>query len=212
MGFVVSAPLARRFFALGTKTSSLAICLVIGAATSAMAQAGGGAVYAMTYLDVSTDWVLQGAGLIKQYRDTSQREAGNLEFTVLQETTRPNRFAIHESWSNRSAYDANEKAPQMAALRDGLKPLAGAPLDRRTYRPLSIGPTRNAGSGAPVYMVLFLDVFPPGLIPTLAAVKDAAVAARKGEGNLRYDVEQEGVGLGNHMIRRVAEPRRFRFL
>jgi quinol monooxygenase YgiN len=37
-------------------------------------------------------------------------------------------------------------------------------------------------------------------IPTLAAVKDAAVAARKGEGNLRYDVEQEGVGLGNHMI------------
>src|SRR6516225_4268421 len=91
MGFVVSAPLAWRFFALGT--SSLAICLVIGAATTAMAQAGGGAVYAMTYLDVSTDWVLQGAGLMKQYRDMSRREAGNLEFTVLQETTRPNRFA-----------------------------------------------------------------------------------------------------------------------
>ena len=111
-----------------------------------------------------------------------------------------NRFAIHESWGNRSAYDANEKTPQMAALREGLKPLAGAPLDRRTYRPLSIGPTRNAGSDSAVYMVLFLDVFPPGLNQTLAAVKDAAVAARKGEGNLRYDVEQEGVGLGNHMI------------
>ena len=88
----------------------------------------------------------------------------------------------------------------MAALRDGLEPLAGAPLDRRTYRPLSIGPTRNAGSDGAVYMVLFLDVFPPGLIPTLAAVKDAAMAAREGEGNLRYDVEQEGVGRGNHMI------------
>ena len=89
---------------------------------------------------------------------------------------------------------------RLAALREGLKPLAGAPLDRRTYRPLSIGPTRNAGSDSAVYMVLFLDVFPPGLNPTLAAVKDAAVAAREGEGNLRYDVEQEGVGLGNHMI------------
>ena len=88
----------------------------------------------------------------------------------------------------------------MAALRERLKPLAGAPLDRRAYRPLSIGPTRNAGSDGAVYMLLFLDVFPPGLNPTLAAVKDAAVAARKGEGNLRYDVEQEGVGLGNHMI------------
>jgi quinol monooxygenase YgiN len=67
-------------------------------------------------------------------------------------------------------------------------------------RPLSIGPTRKAASGGTVSMVLFLDVFPPGLIPTLAAVKEAAVAARKGEGNLRYDIEQEGVGLGNHMV------------
>jgi hypothetical protein len=74
------------------------------------------------------------------------------------------RFATHESWINRSAYDANEKAPQMAALRDGLKPLAGAPLDRRTYRPLSIGPPRNAGSDGAVYMVLFLDVFPRSTI------------------------------------------------
>ena len=45
-------------------------------------------------------------------------------------------------------------------------------------------------------MVLLLDVFPPGLIPTLAVVKDVAADARKGEGNLRYDVEQEGVGRG----------------
>jgi quinol monooxygenase YgiN len=107
MGFVVSAPLARRFFALGTTTSSLTICLVIGAATSAMAQAGGGAVYAMTYLDVSTDWVLQGAALIKRYRDTSRREAGNLEFMVLQETTRPNRFAIVEGWRDQKSMDAH---------------------------------------------------------------------------------------------------------
>jgi quinol monooxygenase YgiN len=65
---------------------------------------------------------------------------------------------------------------------------------------LSIGLTRNAGSDSAVYMLLILDVFLPGLNPTFAAVKDAAVAARKGEGNLCCDVEQEGVGLGNHMI------------
>ena len=82
---------------------------------------------------------------------------------------------------------------------------------------MSIGLTRNAGSDSAVYMLLILDVFLPGLNPTFAAVKDAAVAARKGEGNLCCDVEQEGVGLGNHMephglLRRVAEPPRFRFL
>jgi quinol monooxygenase YgiN len=39
-------------------------------------------------------------------------------------------------------------------------------------------------------MQLHLDVFPPGLTPALAAVKQVAEAARKGEGNLRYDVVQ----------------------
>jgi quinol monooxygenase YgiN len=110
MRFIVSAPLAQRFFALGTAASTLGICLVVGTATSAMAQAGGGAVYAVTYLDVSTDWVLQGAGLIKQYRDTGRREAGNLEFTVLQETTRPNRFAIVEGWRDQKSMDAMQRA------------------------------------------------------------------------------------------------------
>jgi quinol monooxygenase YgiN len=187
------------WFAPVVGVAGLVIAVAIMTASAAWAQAAPDAVYALTTFDVSPSATLQTIALLKQYRDTARKQAGNISVDLLQETGLSNRFAIHESWSNRSAYDANEKAPQMAALRDGLKPLAGAPLDRRTYRPLSIGPIRNAGGGGAVYMVLFLDVFPPGLVPTLAAVKGAAVAARKGEGNLRYDVEQ-GAGLGNHMI------------
>jgi quinol monooxygenase YgiN len=37
-------------------------------------------------------------------------------------------------------------------------------------------------------MQLHLDVFPAGTEPTLAAAKVVAEAARKGEGNLRFDV------------------------
>jgi quinol monooxygenase YgiN len=187
------------WFAPVVGVAGLVIAVAIMTASAAWAQAAPDTVYALTTFDVSPSATLQTIALLKQYRDTARKQAGNISVDLLQETGFSNRFAIHESWSNRSAYDANEKAPQMAALRDGLKPLAGAPLDRRTYRPLSIGPIRNAGGGGAVYMVLFLDVFPPGLVPTLAAVKGAAVAARKGEGNLRYDVEQ-GAGLGNHMI------------
>jgi quinol monooxygenase YgiN len=188
------------WFAPVAGVAGLVIAVAIVTASAARAQAGPDTVYALTTFDVSPSATLQTIALLKRYRDAARKQAGNISVDLLQEPGLLNRFAIHESWSNRSAHDANEKAPHMTALRDGLKPLAGAPLDRRTYRPLSIEPTRNAGSGGAVYMVLFLDVFPPGLIPTLAAVKDAAVGARKGEGNLRYDVEQEGVGLGNHMI------------
>jgi quinol monooxygenase YgiN len=176
------------------------IAVAIMTASAARAQVGPDTVYALTTFDVSPSATLQTIALLKQYRDAARKQAGNISVDLLRETGLSKRFAIHESWSNRSAYDANEKAPQVTALHDGLKPLAGAPLDRRTYRPFSIGPNRNAGGSGADYMVLFLDVFPPGLNPTLAAVEDAAVAARKGEGNLHYDVEQEGVGLGNHMI------------
>jgi quinol monooxygenase YgiN len=48
-------------------------------------------------------------------------------------------------------------------------------------------------------MQLHLDVFPPGLVPTLAAVKAVAEAARKGDGNLRYDVVQSVKPPLSHM-------------
>jgi quinol monooxygenase YgiN len=194
------------WFAPVAGVAGLVIAVRIMTASAVWAQAGPDTVYALTTFDVSPSATQQTIALMKQYRDTARKQAGNIDVDLLQETGLSNRFAIHESWSNRSAYDANEKAPQIAALRDGLKPLAGAPLDRRTYRPLSIGPTRGAGSGSAVYMVLFLDVFPPGLIPTLAAVKDAAVAARNGEGKRRRRWEP------HDFLRRVAEPRRVQCL
>jgi quinol monooxygenase YgiN len=157
MGFIVSAPLARRFFALGTTTWSLTICLVIGAATSAMAQAGGGTVYAMTYLDVSTDWVLQGAGLIKQYRDTSRREAGNLEFTVLQETTRPNRFAIVEGWRDQKSMDAHTKGADAKRFGFILEAIRNSPPDQHVLEGFAIAPAKSTTAGA-VYMIQHVDI------------------------------------------------------
>src|SRR6516162_6047519 len=111
-------------------------------ASAASAQAALNTVYALTTFDVSPSATQQTIALLTQYRDTARKQAGNISVDLLQESGLLNRFAIHESWSNRSAYDANEKAPPMAVLREGLKPLAGAPLDRRAYRPLSIGSTR----------------------------------------------------------------------
>jgi quinol monooxygenase YgiN len=198
MGFVVSAPLVRRFFALGTETSVLAICFVIGAATSAMAQAGGGAVYAMTYLDVSTDWVLQGAGLIKQYRDTSRREAGNLEFTVLQETTRPNRFAIVEGWRDQKSMDAHAKGAD--ARRFGFIPEAirNSPPNQHVLEGFAIAPAKSAPAGA-VYMIQHVDIAFNGFgSPVQAAFKALAGPSPKEAGALRYDVYEEPDPHLNH--------------
>ena len=76
--------------------ASFAIAAAIAFAPAASAQSSADAVYAVTYLDVGTGAVPQGIELLKKYRELSRHEAANLEFTVLQETSRPNRFVIME--------------------------------------------------------------------------------------------------------------------
>jgi autoinducer 2-degrading protein len=165
----------------------LAFLLTIVANSTAQAQTASDAIYGVTTLDVAPDAESQGVALLRQYRDGALKQAGNMGVTLLQEVDWPNRFAIYEGWKDQAAYDANEKAAHSAELRDKLKPIGGAPYDRRDYHVIAVGPSRPAGADA-IYMHLHLDVFPPGIDATLAAAKAVAEAARKGEGNLRYDV------------------------
>lgn len=166
-----------------------AAAFLLATAPGARAQAGPEAIYGVTSLDVAGDAAGQGVALLKQYREGLRKEAGNLGVDLLQEAGSPNRFVIYETWKDQSAYDGGEKAAPIAELLDKLKPIADGPPDRRYYHVVSVGPVR-ATTGDTVYMQVHLDVFPPGLTPALAAVKEVAEAARKDPGNLRYDVVQ----------------------
>jgi quinol monooxygenase YgiN len=173
---------------LAGRALGAALLLALAAGSAAQAQVGADAIYGVTSLDVAAGAAAQGVAILKQYRDAARKQAGNSGIVLLQEIGQSNRFMIYETWKDQSAYDANEKSAQTAELRDKTKPIAGAPYDRRDYQVISVGPARPATSADAVYMQVHLDVFPPGLVPTLAAVKAVAEAARNGEGNLRYDV------------------------
>jgi quinol monooxygenase YgiN len=153
----------------------------------AFAQAVGDAIYGVTALDVLPGAADEGVDLLKQYRDQSLMQSGNLGVTLLQEAAWPNRFIILEGWKDQAAYEANDNSAGTARLRVKLKSIAAAPYDRRNYSVVSVGPAKPAGADT-IYMQLHLDVFPPGIDLTLAASKVVAEAARKMEGNLRYDV------------------------
>jgi autoinducer 2-degrading protein len=166
----------------------LAFMLAVAAYSTAQAQTGGATIYGVTALDVAPGAASQGVGLLRQYRDGALKQAGNMGVTLLQEADWPNRFVIYEAWKDQAAYDANEKAAHSVELRDKLKANGGAPYDRRDYHVISVGPAQAATGDDTIYMQLHLDVFPPGIEATLAAARAVAEAARKGEGNLRYDV------------------------
>jgi len=190
---------------------SLAFLLVITAGSTAQAQTSEGAIYGVTNLDVASGATNQAIALLKQYRDAALKQAGNAGVTLLQEVGWPNRFLIYETWNDQSAYDDNEKAAHTAEFRDRLKPIAVAPYDRRDYHVITVGPVRAAAGSDTIFMQVHLDVFPPGLAPTLVAVKEVAEAARKGNGNLRYDVVQSVKAPMSHMTLFAAWPSRKAF-
>jgi (4S)-4-hydroxy-5-phosphonooxypentane-2,3-dione isomerase len=183
----VAWSLLTRCFPAGVLAAALAAVLVIVAPSSAAQAQSADAIYGVVALDVPPGAANQGVALVRQYRDGVAKQAGNTGVTLLQEKDWPNRFVIYEAWKDQAAYDANESAAHTTALRDKLKAMGAVPIDRRAYNVLAVGPSQPAGPDA-VYLHLHLDVFPQGIEPTLAAAKAVAEAARKGEGNLRYDV------------------------
>jgi quinol monooxygenase YgiN len=167
---------------------ALGFALVMATAPVAPAQTPANAIIGVTVLDVAPGTAAQGVAILKQYREGARKQPGNLGVDVLQEIGHPNRFVVYETWQDQAAFDANEKAAPSAELRDKLKPIDPAAMyDRRNFRVTTVGPVKPAKAGA-VYWQVHLDVIPPFMDKTVAAVKEVAEAARKGAGNLRYDV------------------------
>jgi len=119
----------------------LLLGMVIIAATmlGQSAYAQGSAIFLATYVDVMPSSVDQAERLIDRYREASRRDEGNLRFLVLQEISRPNRFAIVEAWRDKAALDAHVSADHTHAFRERLKEIQNAPYDERVNNLLYSG-------------------------------------------------------------------------
>jgi quinol monooxygenase YgiN len=143
--------------------------------------------------------VPQGVELIKKYRDQSRRESANLEFTILQETSRPNRFAIMEGWRDQAAFEAHDKGAAKAEFEGALKPIRNSPPDRKMLQPFANAPARPA-SGA-LFMVEHVDFLggDPAIAATAAPlVKALAEASQKEAGAMRYEIYRQPPPRINH--------------
>src|SRR5207302_5647416 len=115
-------------------------------------------------------------------------ETANLEFTVLQEISRPNRFVIMEGWRDQAAFDAHDKGRTKAEFEAALEPVRNSPPDRHMLQPFANAQPRAAAPGA-LYMVEHVDFL--GGDPAIAAraaplVKTLAEASQKEPGAVRY--------------------------
>jgi len=200
--FIPKLPSGRSCVAFGRCAAAgfLAIAAAVAVAPAARAQSGE-AVFAVTYLDVGTDAVPRGVDLIKKYRDLSRREAANVEFTVLQETSRPNRFVIMEGWKDQAAVEAHDKGAAKAEFENALKPIGNSPPDRHMLQPFANAPARAAPAGGALYMVEHVDFLggdPAIAIAAVPLVKALAEASQKEAGAVRYEVYRQPPPRINH--------------
>jgi quinol monooxygenase YgiN len=179
----------------------LVIAAAIAVVPAARAQTSADAVYAVTYLDVGTGSVAHGIDLIKKFREASRREATNLEFTILQETSRPNRFVIMEGWNNQAAFEAHDKGSAKAEFETALKPIRNSPPDRHMLQPFANAPARAAPAGGGLYMVEHVDFLggdPAIAVAAAPLVKALAEASQKEAGAVRYDIYRQPPPRINH--------------
>jgi quinol monooxygenase YgiN len=203
MRFIHNLQSARSLVRFGrwSMTGALAIAAAVTFAPAAKAQTAADAVYAVTYFDVGSTAVAQGIDLIKKYRELSRGEAANLELTVLQEASRPNRFVIVEGWKDQGAFEAHDKGTAKAAFEVALKPIRNSPPDRHMLQPFANAPARTAPASGALYMVEHVDFLggdPAIVIAAQPLVRALAESSRNEPGAVRYEIYRQPPPRLNH--------------
>jgi quinol monooxygenase YgiN len=170
---------------------------IVTAALVPSAHAQNNATYLATYVEVMPNAVASGAALLKQYRDASSKEDGNLRAVALAEIDRPNRFVVVEAWRDKAALEAHGKDAATLKFRDKLKPIADAPYDERVNNALYVTQGKNESRSGAIYVLTHVDVIPAGKDDCMAALKAMSVDTASDAGNISYEVLQQA-NRGNH--------------
>jgi quinol monooxygenase YgiN len=173
------------------------VLLMATAALVPPVHAQGSAVYLATYVEVMPDAVTLGIALLKQYRDASSKEDGNLRAKALAEIERPNRFVVVEAWRDKAALEAHGQSVATLKFRDKLKAIADAPYDERITNALYVAQGKNESQSGAIYVVTHVDVIPAGKDDCMAALKAMSVDIAGDAGNISYEALQQA-NRGNH--------------
>ena len=155
-------------------------------------------IYVIGYIEVMPSEKDAGAALVRQLREASRKEAGNLRAEVGRRIGQPNEFVALEAWSDQAAYDAHAQAASTTQLRDKLKAIQSAPYDERPSTALSVGPvTSDSPTGGVIFVVTHIDVVPPRKDEGAALIKQHGDDSRNDSGAIRFELVTQ-ISRPNH--------------
>jgi quinol monooxygenase YgiN len=156
-----------------------------------------GNIYSVTYVEVMPISKAEAVTLLRRYRETAQKEGGNLRCEVVQRIDQPHQFAILEIWKDQTSFEAHGKSASTTESRDRIASIRNAPTDERVHTALSIGPIDAPAVRGGIYVATHVDVIPPRKDDGVAALKRLSEDTRRDRDNLRFEVVQQ-VSRPNH--------------
>jgi len=181
---------------------ALAACAAMTSVVGAQAPAPpplppDGPRYIISYVEAKPTAAAEAEKLVRQVRDATRKEAGNLRAEALQRIGQAHQFVLLEAWKDQAAADAHFKVATTAQFRDKIKAIQNAPIDDRVHFPRSVGPVELEALSAAVAVVTHVDVIPPQRENGTAITKQLAEDSRKEKGNMRFEAVTQ-VNRQNH--------------
>jgi quinol monooxygenase YgiN len=149
------------------------------------------AVYMVSYLEVMPPSAGEAAALLRQYREASHTDEGYVRLEVLQQSGRPDHFAIVELWKDQKTCEAHARAAHTRQFHEQLRPLRVSPYDERPHTGLAMGSPLAARAEGATYVVVHADAIPPAKDEAVALLKQLAEASRQDDGGVRFEVLQQ---------------------
>jgi len=97
-------------------------------------EARAAAVYAVTHVDIVPKEKDTGVAMVKQLAEDGRKDAGNVRFDALTQSSRPNHMTVVEIWTDRKSADGHGVAAHKKQFREKLMPLSGSLYDERFYK------------------------------------------------------------------------------
>ena len=130
-------------------------------AGTAMAQ-GEPQQFVVVYVEFKPADTKAGSEVLEELAALAEDSSGVIRFDVLQQTDRPNFFALFEIWANAQTFADFQNSSATQAILTQLTPLLQAPLDQRPGNLLTgtVNPRSQHARARQIFVITHVDVDP----------------------------------------------------
>jgi quinol monooxygenase YgiN len=118
-------------------------------------------------------------------------DSGLLRLAALQQSGRPDHFAILALWQDQDAFEAHAGAAHTCQCHDALQPLRVSPHDQRLHTALVTGSPPTTRLPGATYVLTHADAIPPAKDEALVLLMQLAEASRHEDGAMSFEVLQQ---------------------